>query len=167
MGREIAKAALGRGDKVIATARDPTKLVDLASDDCRILQLDITDKPEIIEEKAAEALKLFGRVDVLVNNAALTLLGPVEEACVLDLQFIGTELILLFTRYETLKVQFDTVVFGTVKVTNAFIPFMRAQQSGDIVMMGSRMVWQANAPVCCMYVSLLQVRVLIWTSVKW
>lgn len=64
---------------MIATARDPAKLVDLASDDCKIFQLDINDTPEIIQEKADEALKYFGRVDVLVNNAALLLFGHLEE----------------------------------------------------------------------------------------
>ena len=142
---------LGRGDKVIATARDPAKLSDLETDSCKVFQLDITDTPEKIQERADEALKLFGRVDVLVNNAALTLLGPVEElGCVPSNEFRNFILKAVFceiSRYDGLKTQFETSVFGTVKVTNAFIPSMRAQQSGDIVIIGSRMAWQAAAPV--------------------
>ncbi|KAI0319487.1 hypothetical protein OF83DRAFT_1162935 [Amylostereum chailletii] len=79
LGRSIVQAALAKGDNVIATARDPSRLRDLESSTCKTFQLDVTDTPEVLQNKAREALALWGTIDVVVNNAAITVLGPVEE----------------------------------------------------------------------------------------
>ena len=83
LGLEIVKSALARGDKVIATARDLSKIQDFpskyGSDSCRILQLDVTDDFSIIKTRSEEALGFWGRIDVLVNNAAVGILSMSRE----------------------------------------------------------------------------------------
>ena len=73
MGRSLVKSALGRNDKVIATARVLEQIQDLRSlaDSSRLylMQLDITDSQEIIDAKVTEAIEVWGHIDVLVNNA--------------------------------------------------------------------------------------------------
>lgn len=75
LGRELALAALKRGDKVIATARarSISQLDDLKkhadSSNLSVMELDITATPEVLNSKAKDAVGVWGRVDVLVNNA--------------------------------------------------------------------------------------------------
>ena len=71
LGRELALAALARGDKVIATARSKSvsKLADLKTQGADVLELDVTDPIDQLHEFAKRAVQLHGRVDVLVNNA--------------------------------------------------------------------------------------------------
>ena len=79
-GRTLVPAILARGDNVIATAR---KLSDLSYvedlEGAKALQLDVTASEDIVREKAESALNLFGRVDVLVNNAGYVMSGVWEE----------------------------------------------------------------------------------------
>lgn len=79
-GRTLVPAILARGDNVIATAR---KLSDLSYVDnlkgAKALQLDVTATEDVIREKLEAAMILFGRIDVLVNNAGYVMSGVWEE----------------------------------------------------------------------------------------
>ena len=71
MGRSLALSALERGDKVIATARDRSfsKLEDLKQKGAAVLKLDVTSPLEELHKVAKAAVDIYGRIDVLVNNA--------------------------------------------------------------------------------------------------
>ncbi len=116
-GIEIAREALRRGHHVVATARTPDPLSDILgpSDHLLVLPLDITDEAQA-QAAVEEAIERFGRIDVLVNNAGVGLLGAVEEA----------------SDAETRTV-FDVNVHGTLSVTRAVLPYLRAQRSGTII----------------------------------
>ncbi|GHO47295.1 oxidoreductase [Ktedonospora formicarum] len=121
-GRALAEAVLAHGDRLVATARHPERLQDLARSSpahVQLLPLDVTD-PHQGQDAAAQAAVHFGRIDVLVNNAGYGLLGAVEEA----------------TDAET-RQQLGTNFFGTLHVTRAILPFLRQQRSGHILMMAS------------------------------
>jgi NAD(P)-dependent dehydrogenase (short-subunit alcohol dehydrogenase family) len=121
-GRELARAALRAGDRVVATARRPEALDDLvASAPERVLPaaLDVT-RTEDVEAAVAAALERFGRIDVLVNNAGHGSVGAVEEIDMGDLRAL-----------------MDTMFFGAVALTQAVLPHMRAQGGGAIVQMSS------------------------------
>jgi NADP-dependent 3-hydroxy acid dehydrogenase YdfG len=83
MGRALVKSALERNDKVIATARVLEQIQDLRSfaDSSRLhlMQLDITDSQNIIDSKVNEAIGVWGRIDVLVNNAGTGVKMILEE----------------------------------------------------------------------------------------
>ncbi|MBT2419307.1 SDR family NAD(P)-dependent oxidoreductase [Streptomyces sp. ISL-22] len=122
LGRALAEEVIADGDRLVATARDAGTLDDLvaqAPDRVRALPLDVTD-PTAVRLAVDAALKDFGRIDVLVNNAGYALRGALEELS-------ETEL----------RRQFDTNVFGALDVTRAVLPAMRAQRSGCIVQMSS------------------------------
>ncbi|WP_206614015.1 SDR family NAD(P)-dependent oxidoreductase [Paenirhodobacter populi] len=123
IGLEIARAALRSGDQVVATARKPEQVkAGLAGeDDSRLLSLalDITDQ-SAIEAAVDAASKRFGRIDVLVNNAGYGQLGVFEQQSV-----------------AAIKRQFATNFFGTLEVTRAVLPIMRAQRSGHIFTVSS------------------------------
>lgn len=121
-GRELAEQALAQGDSVVATARRPEQLADLAErfgKACLAQPLDVTDRASI-DAAVAAALKKFGRVDVLVNNAGYGLAGAIEEA----------------SEEEYMPV-FATNVFGLIHVTKALLPQFRKQRSGNIVNLSS------------------------------
>jgi NAD(P)-dependent dehydrogenase (short-subunit alcohol dehydrogenase family) len=119
-GRAIADAALARGDRVLATARRPAALGELARHDrVHAVALDVTDATQRRDAVAA-AIDRFGRIDVLVNNAGRTQVGAVEE-----------------TTDDELRSLFDLHFFGPAALTRAVLPHMRAQGGGDIVQMSS------------------------------
>lgn len=121
-GLELVRQALDRGDRVVATARDPRAVLDALpghEDRLLALALDVTDEARA-REVAAEAVARFGSIDVLVNNAGRGLLGAVEEA----------------TDAEARAV-FDTNVFGVMNVNRAVVPVMRRQRSGRILNISS------------------------------
>ena len=121
-GRVWSRAALERGDRVAMTARDPQSVADVVAefpDTAFALALDVTDRAAV-EATVTEANRLLGRLDVVVNNAGYGLFGMVEEI---------TE--------EQAGAQFDTNVFGALWVTQAALPFMRAQGSGHIIQVSS------------------------------
>lgn len=121
-GREVALAALAAGDRVMATARRPETLADLAEiggDRVSTAALDVTD-PASVQAAVKATLAVFGRIDVLVNNAGFTMIGAVEE-----------------TSMEQLRSLMEVNFFGAAEVTKAIVPLMREQGSGTIVQMSS------------------------------
>lgn len=78
-GREIAIAARAYGERVVATARDPTKLKDLESRGAVIVALDFLAEDSVLQKIVAGIVEKVDRIDVLVNNAGYILTGAVEE----------------------------------------------------------------------------------------
>src|ERR1700723_1610504 len=121
-GRVWAQAALARGDRVAATARDVKTLAPLGErygDLVAPLTLDVPDKAAV-GAAIASAHARFGRLDVVVNNAGYGLFGTIEEVS-----------------ESEAKAQLETNLFGALWVTQAALPFMRAQGSGHIIQVSS------------------------------
>jgi NAD(P)-dependent dehydrogenase (short-subunit alcohol dehydrogenase family) len=120
-GREFARAALGRGDQVAATARDVSALRDLRDEHPELLALplDVTDA-DAVRDRVAEAEEHFGRLDVVVNNAGYGHFAAVEEVT-------DTEL----------RDQLETNLFGAHRVVRAVLPGMRERGSGHIIQVSS------------------------------
>jgi len=120
-GALIARDALLRGDRVVATARNPQTVIDALGEQPNLLalKLDVTSEADA-QTAARQAVARFGRIDVLVNNAGYGLLGGVEEASA-----------------DEVKKQFDTNVFGLLHVTRAVLPTLRAQGSGHVINISS------------------------------
>lgn len=117
-GRIWAEAALGRGDKVTATARRLEDIADLKArfgDAVLTMALDVTNSEQVIEV-VQKAYKHFGRLDVLVNNAGTSLFAATEEAS--DEQIRGL---------------FDANYLGMVRVLRAALPLLRKQGSGHVL----------------------------------
>jgi len=121
-GRIWAEAALSRGDRVAATARNIetlTPLVDQYGDLVLPFALDVTDR-ESAKRAIDAAVAHFGQLDVVINNAGYGLFGMVEEVS------------------ETqARDQFETNFFGALWVTQAALPHLRAQGSGHIIQVSS------------------------------
>jgi NAD(P)-dependent dehydrogenase (short-subunit alcohol dehydrogenase family) len=121
-GRLLAETLLRRGDRVIATARDVSKVSDLVAqypEQARTFALDVTDK-ENIRSAALEGIGAFGHVDVLVNNAGYGVNGAIEEV---------TE--------EEFEPMFQTNIYGLIRTTQAFLPHFRERRSGHILNLSS------------------------------
>lgn len=135
IGRSLAEAVLGRGNRVAATARDAAALADLRAeyaDTLSVHTLDVT-RPKEIELAVTQAMAAHGRIDVVVNNAGYGLIGPVEEMT--DRQ---------------IRRQVETNFLGPVRVTKAFLPHLRRQGSGRIIQVSSA-GGQRAAPLYSMY----------------
>jgi NAD(P)-dependent dehydrogenase (short-subunit alcohol dehydrogenase family) len=121
-GREWTEAALERGDRVAATARNLETLDDLVKtygDAVLPIQLDVTDRAADFAavKKAAD---FFGELDVVVNNAGYGHFGAIEELS-----------------EDDVRSQLETNFFGALWVTQAALPIMRAQGSGHIIQVSS------------------------------
>ncbi|AWB92309.1 oxidoreductase [Aeromicrobium chenweiae] len=117
-GRAFVQAALDRGDRVAATARDTESLRDLATqfpDTFVPLALDVTDAAGV-RRVVAEAEDRLGGLDVVVNNAGYGHFGAVEEL-----------------EEAELRDQLDVNLFGPLRVTQAVLPGMREQGHGHII----------------------------------
>ncbi|KAA1468092.1 NAD-P-binding protein [Dentipellis sp. KUC8613] len=115
LGLSLAKYVLSQGDRVIAAARSASK-IPASLQGAHPLALDPSASDTEIHKAAQDALNVYGRVDVLVNNAGYSLVGAVEE---LDMKDI--------------RDSFQTLVFGPIALTQALLPSFRAQKSGHIV----------------------------------
>jgi NAD(P)-dependent dehydrogenase (short-subunit alcohol dehydrogenase family) len=121
-GREWTIAALERGDKVAATARDTATLDDLVAkygDALLPIQLDVTDHDADFAA-VKQAHDHFGRLDVVVNNAGYGQFGFIEELS-----------------EQAARDQIETNLFGALWITQAALPYLRAQRSGHIIQVSS------------------------------
>jgi NAD(P)-dependent dehydrogenase (short-subunit alcohol dehydrogenase family) len=121
-GREWAEAALDRGDRVAATARNVSSLDELTAkygDNVLALALDVTDRQAVLDA-LAQANDHFGRLDVIVNNAGYGQFGMIEEIS-----------------EQEARAQFETNVFGALWVTQASLPYLREAGGGNIIQVSS------------------------------
>jgi len=121
-GHLLAEEALKRGERVIATARDVSKLSRLARqyrDRIHTLTLDVTN-PNEITSIAQQGIAAFGHVDTLVNNAGYGVNGAIEEVS-----------------EDEFEPMFQTNVYGLIRVTRAFLPHFRQRRSGHIFNLSS------------------------------
>jgi NAD(P)-dependent dehydrogenase (short-subunit alcohol dehydrogenase family) len=121
MGVDIVKAALAAGHAVVATGRNTGAVARAvgSANDLLVVKLDVT-SPDDAKAAVAAAVKHFDRIDVLVNNAGNFYAGFFEEI-----------------PPEDFRAQVETNFFGTVNVTRAVLPVMRAQRQGLIVTISS------------------------------
>ena len=117
-GRVLAEEVLKAGGKVVATARNLDKVADFEQrypERAKALALDVTDAGQV-DSAVTQAFAYFGEVDVLVNNAGYGVAGAIEE--VSEAEFMP---------------MFETNLFGLIRVTRAFLPYLRKQRSGHIL----------------------------------
>ncbi|OQD90746.1 hypothetical protein PENANT_c001G09105 [Penicillium antarcticum] len=136
LGAAIAEAALQAGHLVIATARNPTKAAEANPQISKLggiwIELDVTSSntSQLVEYAINEA---GGVIDVVVNNAGYSLLGSIEDMSEAEIE-----------------TQFNTNVYGPVRVLKGALPFMRARKSGTIVNISSS-AGVDGLPACAMY----------------
>lgn len=120
IGRAAARLFQRNGWKVVATMRNPADGADLKKlDDLTVLALDVNDQASI-DAALQTALEKHGQIDLLVNNAGYALMGAFENATEAQIQR-----------------QFDTNVFGLMRVTRAFLPHFRQRKAGMIINVAS------------------------------
>jgi NAD(P)-dependent dehydrogenase (short-subunit alcohol dehydrogenase family) len=122
LGREWARAALDRGDRVAATARNVDRIADLVGtyrDQVLPITLDVTDRAAAFDA-VAHAHRHFGGLDVVVNNAGYGTYGMVEELS-----------------EQEARDQLETNLFGALWVTQAALPLLREQGGGHILQVSS------------------------------
>jgi NAD(P)-dependent dehydrogenase (short-subunit alcohol dehydrogenase family) len=121
LGVDIAQQALAAGHSVVATGRNPAKVLEAvgAHENLLTVALDITD-PAAAAAAAQAAVDRFGRIDVLVNNAGNFYAGYFETISA-----------------DQFRAQMETNFFGPLNVTRAVLPIMRAQRSGQVITISS------------------------------
>jgi NAD(P)-dependent dehydrogenase (short-subunit alcohol dehydrogenase family) len=121
-GRELANAVLDAGENLVATARRPADLDGLVTrygERVRAVALDVTDAAAA-RAAVDTAVREFGRLDVVVNNAGYANSAPIEEMA-----------------QDDFRAQIEANLFGVVNVTRAALPVLRGQRSGHIVQFSS------------------------------
>ena len=121
MGLDITKAALAAGHQVVATGRNTEKVAKAvgSSDNLLVVKLDVTSQAEA-DAAAKATIERFGRIDVIVNNAASFYAGFFEELS-----------------QRQIEAQLATALYGPMNVTRAFLPTMREQKAGKIIAISS------------------------------
>lgn len=117
VGRKLCTLLVEKGYKVVATARDITKLDDIQVD--MKLELDVSDE-ESIEDAMRKVNSQYGKIDILVNNSGYSIRSAIEE---IDL--------------DEMSHMFDVNVYGLIRMIQAVSPYMRQQNSGKIINIGS------------------------------
>ena len=135
MGVAFATAALTAGDAVVATGRNPDAMAKALgeADDLLLVKLDVTSRADA-EAAVRAAVERFGRIDVLVNNAANFCAGYFEELTP-----------------EQIERQLATSLIGPMNVTRAVLPVMRKQRSGHVISISSGaglMGFEFNSAYC-------------------
>jgi len=122
LGRTLAEAVLARGDNAVITARNPDTVIDIASrypNAARAVALDVTE-PSHASAAVALAVEAFGGLDILVNNAAYSIAGAIEEVTP-----------------EEYRPLFETNLFGLIETTRAALPALRRRPGARIVNISS------------------------------
>ncbi|WP_434438509.1 SDR family NAD(P)-dependent oxidoreductase [Lentzea sp. E54] len=122
VGRKTAEAVLDAGHRLVATARNPRDLDDLVSrygDRVRSAALDVRDAAQA-RDAVATAVREFGRLDVVVNNAGAGRVTSIEECSAADF-----------------RDQLEVNLMGVVNVVKAALPVLRGQRSGHFLQIGS------------------------------
>lgn len=118
LGREMVRAALERGDFVVAAGRQPEIFEDGFSDYTHALvtvRMD-ADDPQDTHVAVRTAIRCFGHIDILINNAGASLIGAIEEAGDLEVRRL-----------------FDANLFGALGVMREVLPYMRTRRCGHVV----------------------------------
>ncbi|KAF9265302.1 putative short-chain oxidoreductase [Marasmius fiardii PR-910] len=124
IGHSVATEALARSLRVIATARRPGSIDDLRTIGAQTMTLDVTASSEDLVQFAEQAIAVYGQVDVVINNAGYFQYGAMEEVSP-----------------EQFRAQFETNLFGTINLTNVFVPHFRARKTGTILNISSQAVF--------------------------
>ena len=119
IGRALVRELRTQGMRVFASARRPESIADLSAEGIETIRLDVNDTASL-REAVATVLERAGRIDALVNNAGMNLIGPMAELPL-----------------ENLRAILETNVIGLVAVAQAVIPSMAARGRGRIVNVGS------------------------------
>lgn len=119
IGRQSAKLLVQQGHIVYGAARRVDKMQDLKEAGIRLLQMDVTDEASTTKG-IREIMDTEKRIDVLVNNAGYGSYGSVEDVPLSEAKY-----------------QFDVNVFGLARLSQAVLPYMRAQKSGLIINISS------------------------------
>ncbi|SNT55737.1 NADP-dependent 3-hydroxy acid dehydrogenase YdfG [Streptosporangium subroseum] len=130
IGHRVAREALRRGHRVVATGRDLAAITEAfagAGGEVLPLELDLL-RPEAPAAAVEQAMRRFGRIDVLVHDAARTVREPLRE-----------------TTDAQARALFDVNVVGMLAVTRAVLPVLSAQQTGRIIAVGSAAGFSAPA----------------------
>ncbi|KIW11724.1 hypothetical protein PV08_11026 [Exophiala spinifera] len=128
-GTALAEELLTRGQKVIATGRNRSSPVlgALKEKGASVLALDVTSPFHQIRDTIEEANKIYGGIGFLINNAGFNQTGTIEEM-----------------NLDKIEAQFQTNVFGVIKVIKSVLPQMRERRSGCIVNISSTVAWQGG-----------------------
>ena len=135
-GNELVKKALAEGDKVIATARNSSKLSFEGTTESNFLALDLdVTHQKSIHNAFAAAQKHFGRIDVVVNNAGYGLSGEFESLS-----------------EKQIRTQMEVNFFGLINVTRAALEAMREQKpSGGLIQQVTSIGGQRGVPTFSIY----------------
>lgn len=117
VGRELCILLAKRGYQVVATARDVSKINGIPAE--MKLELDVSNK-ESIENAVNKVVRQYGKIDILINNAGYSVRAAIEE---IDLQEMSK--------------MFEVNVYGIIRMIQAVVPYMRKQNSGKIINLGS------------------------------
>lgn len=117
-GKIWTEAALKRGDKVAATARNINSIAALKEtygDQVLVLEVDVTNRSQV-QNAIHQAKQYFGRLDIVLNNAGYSLVGTIEESST-----------------DEVKAMYETNIIGPIHVIQAALPILRAQGHGHIL----------------------------------
>ncbi len=122
LGKALAESVIETGDFVIGTFREESQVLEYNQKNiknAKAILLDITNE-NAIEKSIDKIILKYGRIDILVNNAGSGFVGAIEETSMQEVRSI-----------------FESNFFGTLKITQSVLPFMRKEKKGHIVQISS------------------------------